>query len=270
MDGRPQLHLHKHGLLGSGVLTQGVHLSTYIVFPYMPVTTSSTQLTWAEQRFWLDEILLPALWEVCPSDEIQHCPLSALDAQCRARANAERVVKGRQQPIHLQVYLSEERLGPLWESIRRRIHEPIRRGRSPSSTPFQAYQDPILFVCGHGVKLLFKADTLAQARTGISAFLDSGFHSNQLHPDQVWLDLGLEDVPHTPANGEPGESRFSPWLPSDYNSLRKRPALSGPLWSRIIIWSRYPPPPPSPPLTDDPCLFNRLTDCLLYASGASV
>jgi hypothetical protein len=210
VDGRRQLHTHKHGLLGSGVLTQGARLSTYIVFPYMPLTTDSTQLSRAEQCFWLDEILLPALREVCPSDEIQHCPLSALDAQCQAGAKAERVVKGRHEPIHLQICLSEVRLGPLWESIRRRIDEPIRRARSPSSTPFQPYRDPILFVCGHGVKLLFKADTVAQARTGIGAFLDIGFHSNRLHPDQVWLDLGLEDMPQTPADGEPGKSRFSP------------------------------------------------------------
>jgi hypothetical protein len=194
-----EVYKKKHVLFGSGIAAQGSHLFTYIIFPYMPLDSDVTQLSDSQQEFWFDRIVLPSLHAVARPDEIHHYPHSFEDAKRRAYATQERVIKGTRQPINLEVFLPEAKLAPVWEEMLRRIHDPIRT-RAPDEAQFRAYQDPVIFVSGHGLKLLFKGETLAHVRTEIIGALDIYFHRDRLHGDEVWLDFGIEDVPETPPN----------------------------------------------------------------------
>lgn len=189
----------KHILLGSGIAAQGSRLSTYIIFPHMPLDSDVTQLSDREQAFWVEQIVLPSLRAVGRSDEIHHYPHTFADVKCRAYAKQEQLIKGTHQPINLDTFLPEAKLAPVWEEILRRIHDPIR-GRASDEAQFRPYQDPVIFVSGHGLKLLFKGETLADVKTQIVGALDTYFYRDRLHGDDVWLDLGIEDVPETPLN----------------------------------------------------------------------
>ena len=203
-----EVYQKKHAFLGTpaGSAAFGLRLQAHIVFPNMSVD-ASTQLTDQEQERWLDRVLLPELRAIGSSDELHHYLFSFQDIKRRAQTNQEQRISGRHQALDIQVHLAEDKLAPLWTKILHIISDSIRNEGGRFS-PLRAYQDPALVVSGHGLKLLFKHDSPAAVKDRLFTVMEACFNHQYYREDQIWVDLGMEDVPARPYDHpQPGAYR---------------------------------------------------------------
>ena len=169
-------------------------MDCYVFFPHLPLAVNSdeTFLSLAEQREWVDDILVPALRRACPFDVLQHSPRSFQEVVDKSEAKREftdiALREGSSRHITFQSALPSTYLESFWsEVLRLCTHHPT-------------FHDPFLWISGHDLKCLTK-----QRGRDVHLTMDRFFDDlrSSLHwdddeffpPEDAWYDFGVEDTP---------------------------------------------------------------------------
>jgi hypothetical protein len=159
------LHCIRHYCFGR---VTGMPLSLFFFFPqynfYRGITSGSgsgrgvqTLLMRQDEITWIDDILLPALFEVDTSPNARsHYPCSAETIKVNAEASgSERYMKGKHSSEQFLSYsLQPEILDALWEAITKRI---------ASATRFKCFSRLTLFLDAKNTKLKYMDTNLLRA-----------------------------------------------------------------------------------------------------------
>ena len=99
-------------------------LATYVFFPYLEVGVSGiTDLTDAQQRYWVDDILRPALIATYGYYIRLHWPRSFHNADYRARVKGESGAQRTGQAMDIQYTISASHLDRVWAAVLRQSEE---------------------------------------------------------------------------------------------------------------------------------------------------
>jgi hypothetical protein len=192
LDGGCKADECKNLCLGAGVLAEGT-FRTYVVFRYMSTAQTGTGLTDEEQKFWIDDIVLPVLRKTFDDDVMQHHPQSFTAARNKARALQEKHPSGSQHLMTFRATIPEDGLAEFSKCLEEHIREGVRR----QPERYGPYKDPLFFITGHDLKLKIKSATLDGLYTKFVAFLETCFRfTPEYFPENdCWIDMGLEDTP---------------------------------------------------------------------------
>jgi len=185
------IHHTRHLCLGHSAFSFIFPL--YILFPRMPYnpdTSDTLHLTDAQQRVWVDEILLPRLRRACPPDIVHHHPQSFDEARLKAQAlMSETVASNRpQKQLAMHEFIPERHLDMFW-------HEVLERVGRGGEGPFAQFQDFVLFANAKDLKLRTKAPTFFQCRIEFDRLLRSRFDLQHADLEQTWVDIAFKDCP---------------------------------------------------------------------------
>lgn len=149
--------------IGQGRGAGGYGYDCHVLFPNMPVA-STTHLTNSEKKTWIDHIVVTALRLTCSDDIVQYHPRSYENASlCKANVKREFHPHGLEAVIEARYDIPEENQRAFWTEVCTLC------GRFPEFT------NPVLFISGHGLKLLTKRDSVLQARDAFWAHLNQCF-----------------------------------------------------------------------------------------------
>jgi hypothetical protein len=191
----------KNLCLGAGVLAEGT-FRTHVVFRHMSTAQTGTGLTDEEQKFWIDDIVLPVLRKTFDDDVVQHHPQSFIAAKCKARALQEKHPSGSQHPMTFRATIPENGLAEFSANLEEHIREGVRR----QPERYSPYKDPLFVIAGHNLKLKIKSATVDGLQRKFVDFLETCFRFRpEYFPDKdCWIDMGLEDTPDHNSCGERG------------------------------------------------------------------
>ena len=162
-----------------------------------------------EQRFWIDEAVLPAIREVYGSDILQHHPRSFAEASGRSRARQkESVTTADRSFSELGYFLPNEYVGQddrsgrslspgagqlerLWEAIQVRLRTDA------------TWRDAQLVTITYNCKLQYRDRSLAVLQTRVERSLDMKFDRSALDTPHMFVDLAYEDVAERAQTGKP-------------------------------------------------------------------
>jgi hypothetical protein len=182
--------IHKTKQLCIGQAVAGFGYECHVFFPHLP-RYQENHLTDAEQRIWLDEIVIPSINEVYPADVCQHQPASWDEVDSKSRVRMESPYStGRL--TNVRGYLPEGHLEALWAAVQRRCAQVPLHDHGP------LFREPSLLITNHDLKCLFKSDTVTTLQTKFQRHLARCFHLPQVRLDRSWIDYAHEDTPLDP------------------------------------------------------------------------
>lgn len=182
------LHRIKNMRIGSGMAAGGYHYECHVFFPHMPVVTEDgTHPTDAQQEFWVDEIVLPALAVACSPSVRQHHPRSFAEVDAKARSRKEIHPSGSAMPMDVRHTIPDTDTDSFWQEVTRRCN------RDDGSV----YRDVFLVVSGHGLKLFTKRERAEDLQMDFMHHLRQCFYVEEhyMPSADTWIDLGMEDTP---------------------------------------------------------------------------
>ena len=144
-----------------------------------------------EQQWWIDDIILPSLAAVMDDDERAHYPIDFKHIRrhahlkgLRGEANSGNSIIDNRRDI------SESRLLPFWETVKRRcaIFRPPNAPRDSKSY----FADPFLVVSAYGLKLPVRALSPAAAHDKYFDMIDRYFNMQFVESADWWLDFAWE------------------------------------------------------------------------------
>ena len=146
------------------------------------------------QARWFDEIVIPALNEVCPVDVLQHHPRSYADAVTKSEIKKEIFPGSLDSFIYLQACIQHCYLQDFWNATVRLA----TRVETPE------FHDLFLVVSGHDLKHCTKQPSPSRCRQAFLSDLRRVFQWSDVNfpPEDCWLDFGMEDTP-IPMTGLP-------------------------------------------------------------------
>ncbi|KAF1980632.1 hypothetical protein K402DRAFT_17639, partial [Aulographum hederae CBS 113979] len=200
--GGVNIHKCKQLMIGTGAFAGGQGYYCHVVFPHMDIASQGeTHLSDAAQAVWIDDIILPALRNACPSSILAHHPLSFKDADGKAKVKLEQTstlddTATGGGAMDIRYTIPERYLEDFWANVLRYASSAVGPG-----VQRKQFRNPILCVSAHNLKLNFKSDTLTAARDLFNKTFDLSFRTDRpdwIPEDERWHDIAVEDIPDTP------------------------------------------------------------------------
>lgn len=182
-----EVHKYKNIEFGFGALTAKEY-HCHVVFPKMVLGHDrNTHLSVAIQTRWFDEIVIPSVNAVCPTDVLQHHPRSYADAVTKSEIKKEIYPGSIDKAISLHGVIQHCYLQDVWNEI-------VRLASRPKMSEFNGL---FLIISGHDLKHSTKQPTALRCRENFLSDLQRSFHCfpDNFPPEDCWLDLGIEDTP---------------------------------------------------------------------------
>ena len=176
----------KHALFGHGIHC-GAAFPCFIAFPDLPVGGGKeTFLTEAEQKLWIDDILVPALQASVEEDVAQHSPWSAAEVRYKSKVKREYTAWAGDgsRDIAISSHIPEDCLADFWDRIL------LRCARVPG------FAEPVLWLTGHDLKYTTKRKDRSRLAT-LQDFVDRlqncmRWEEGLVEPSECWVDFGEE------------------------------------------------------------------------------
>ena len=181
------LHAIPHLRLGSG--RQSPQFCVYVFFPGIshPCRTSS-YLTRAERRIWVDNVLLPAIRYTCPPDVIQYHPRSFDDVESKAYSRRrENCSGGVQNNMDMHHFLPQRYLKAIWTHMM----------QITAHVDLAIFRGLFLVLSAKNIKLEDRTSTFQDCRMRITNHLCTIFDWSQADLTDTWIDVGTEDTATT-------------------------------------------------------------------------
>jgi hypothetical protein len=181
-----------HFILGRVVGASDI--SVYILFPYLAMVGSGSNLTKEQLSRWLDKIFLPAIHQNYEAHYTQHLPAGYHHALANSKAHQ---VEGRRVKTDsycgqrsITYHLQPEVLDEVWTAIQDKI----------ATTPgLGDFREPQLFFSAKGTKLQFKTNpsrpTLLDAMENFASYLYNYVDLDFVYTDRLYIDIGKEICP---------------------------------------------------------------------------
>ncbi|KAF1980669.1 hypothetical protein K402DRAFT_275717 [Aulographum hederae CBS 113979] len=203
--GGVKIHRCKQLMIGTGVFAGGQGYYCHVIFPHMDIGSQGvTHLSDAAQAVWIDDIVLPALREACPSSILAHHPFSFEDADGKAKAKLEQAstldtATGGGGAMDIRYTIPEKYLELFWANVLEYASDATGEGIESGQ-----FRNPLLCVSAHNLKLITKEQTLTAARAHLNENFGRAFRTDV--PEWIpegdrWHDIAAEDVPNTRPGG---------------------------------------------------------------------
>lgn len=198
------LHLIPHFYLGRVCSIFPIDIYCFLPSLYQ-YNTGTNFLNERQLSQIIDHIILPAVYDSCPADLLQHYPSSYADACARSsaagtemRTNATRT-SGRLQSIHYTIP------GKYLEAITLRMHQ-YARSRLQSQ-----YQDLVLFINAKNLKTLTKQSKPLDCFRNFLNMWNISCNAQFLPATATWIDYATELAPASSALTENQDARVFLW-----------------------------------------------------------
>lgn len=181
------LHLIPH--IHFGTMFGFSDLSLYLFFPRLCNNTRvNSYLTDIELERFYDKIVLPAIYNTCPSHVLQHMPASFEKAKRDCHAAGTETLSRRTRTTgrtqNLTYMISAQYLDTIWKNM---ITEAGKAGQHD-------FNDFVLFLNGKNLKTITKQETAGYCFTSFFNLWDMTCDISYLDPSYTWLDYGKEVV----------------------------------------------------------------------------
>ncbi|KAJ6045531.1 hypothetical protein N7499_003469 [Penicillium canescens] len=200
-------------------------ISLYFLFPRLyREEQQSSRLRDDDFRVWMDQVLLPAIYQHCEGSLVQHYPSSFDHSRFNATARGVEMRSRRVDPVareqRLFYFLPPDALPLVWANIL----ETVQRAG------FQHFLDVTILVQGKNLKTLTKANTWNGMMQEFAQHWGNTIDESYLS-DQFYIDIGKETCPTGPSRVG-GVGLHASRLHSD-GELRASPVVP-----QTILWRR--------------------------------
>ena len=220
-------------------------ISLYFLFPRLyREEQQSPRLQEQDFRVWMDQVLLPAIYQHYDGSLVQHYPSSFDHSRFNATARGIEMRSQRVDPVAreqlLFYFLPPDALPLVWTSIQETIQQ----------AGLQQFLDLTILIQGKNLKTLSKADTWEGMMQRFGQHWDNTIDPADLS-DHFYVDIGKETCP-TGASQVGGPGLLASQLNADPVSLVRPPGQQTLLWRRCCLdsyaaWIQQQHPPHSAP-----------------------
>jgi hypothetical protein len=181
------IHQIPHYTFGRLVGFEDVTL--YLLFPHLyRKNQQSSRLRDHDFRLWMDEVLLPILYQQNSSAHVQHYPSSYDHSRYNATARGIETLSQRVDPVareqQLSYYIPPDCLVPVWDQILVAVQEPR----------YHHFRDVTILLQVKNLKVLTKDVTWELMIQRFQGYWSSAIHSRFTGPD-FYFDIGKEVCP---------------------------------------------------------------------------
>ena len=184
-----QVPLHQIPHFYLGHLASSLHLPIYVFLPglWSKNITKNSYISNLHLQQWMDIGFIPAIFQHCPSDVLQHLPVSFSSASMNIFARGRecgiqdtRLQSGKRHELHY--FLSGKYLKSIWQDM-------IKFSKRAGYTHFQ---DMFLLVDAKDLKLQLKSSSIDECWELFINLLGGDIDFNSLEENFQFLDLGQE------------------------------------------------------------------------------